>query len=398
MLSNKTIVLGVTGSIAVYKAVGLASALTQEGARVEVIMTRSAAEFVRPLTFQTITQRPVVTEMFALDGESRVVHVTLGREADLVLIAPASAHTIARLSWGLADDVLSATVLATAAPVVVAPAMESHMYENPVTQENLARLRSRGFTIVEPEFGRLASGAVGRGRLAEDWVILETVRRLLGKMDLVGRRVVVTAGGTQEPIDPVRFISNRSSGKMGFALAEVARDRGAEVTLVAGPTSMPAPPGVRLVQVESAREMREAVLAAIPGCDALAMAAAVADYRVEEPSGQKMKRTAERLTLRLTRNPDILAEAAAHPQRPKVVVGFAAESQDLLENARAKLQAKGLDLIVANDVTDPESGFGSDYNRVVLIDRDGEATPLPLLPKRQVAELVWDAVATLLGG
>lgn len=398
-LFGKTILLGVTGSIAVYKAVGLASALNQDGARVDVIMTRSAMEFVRPLTFQAITQRPVVTEMFELDAESRVQHVTLGQAADLVVVAPASAHTIARLAWGLADDVLSCTVLSTGAPIVVAPAMESHMYSNAATRENLERLRARGFTIVEPEYGRLASGAVGRGRLAEEGTILAMVRRILGlNADLAGRRVIVTAGGTQEPIDPVRYISNRSSGKMGYALAEAARDRGAQVVLVSAPTAIAGPVGVKLVPVGTAEEMRDAVLAELPGCDGLVMAAAVADYRAEAPSSQKIKRTASELAIRLVRNPDILGEASSHPQRPKVVVGFAAESQDLVVNAQAKLASRNLDLIVANDITAAGSGFGADTNRVVLIGRDQEPQELPLMPKRQVAERVWDAVVEMLGG
>lgn len=397
-LSGKTIILGVTGSIAVYKAVGLASALTQDGARVDVIMTRSATEFVRPLSFQAITQRPVVTQMFELDSESRVQHVTLGQAADLVVVAPASAHTIARLAWGLADDVLSCTVQSTEAPVIVAPAMESHMYSNPATRENLERLRARGFTIVEPEYGRLASGAVGKGRLAEEGTILATVRQVLGsRVDLAGRRVMVTAGGTQEPIDPVRYISNRSSGKMGYALAEAARDRGAQVSLISAPTAIAGPGGVKMLCVGTAEEMREVVLAELPGCDVLVMAAAVADYRAEAPSAQKIKRTSRELVVRLVRNPDILGEASSHPQRPRVVVGFAAESRDLVANARAKLASRNLDLIVANDITAPDSGFGADTNRVVLIGRDREPQELPLLPKRRVADRVWDAVVEMLG-
>ncbi len=396
MLANKTIVLGVTGSIAVYKAVGIASTLTQEGVRVEVAMTHSATEFVRPLSFQAVTQRPVFTEMFELDAESRPRHVTMGQAADLVVIAPASAHTIARLAWGMADDVVSCTVLSTDAHVVVAPAMESHMYANPATQDNLERLRVRGFTIIEPGYGHLASGAVGKGRLADESVILEAIRRLLeSPADLAARKLIVTAGGTQEPIDPVRFISNRSSGKMGYALAEAARDRGAEVTLVSA-ASLAAPSGIRLVRVQTAGEMRKAVMDALPGCDVIIMAAAVADYRVEAPAEHKIKRTADEMTIRLVKNPDILAEVSAHDGRPKVVVGFAAESRDLIDNARSKLAAKNLDLIVANDITASDSGFGVDNNRVVLIRRHGEPERLPLMPKRQVADRVLDAVASLL--
>ena len=395
VLRDKHIVLGVTGSIAAYKAVGLASRLVQAGATVDVIMTEAATELVQPLSFQAITHRPVVTEMFAPLAETEIGHVSLAQRADLLVIAPATANTIAKLAAGLADNMLTATALATRAPIIVAPAMESAMYENPATQENLARLRERGVTVVRPGYGRLASGAVGVGRLAEIEEILGTIRLVLGREgDLADRRVVVTAGGTREPLDPVRFIGNRSSGKMGYALAEAARDRGAAVTLIAGPTALATPVGVEFVPVTTAREMRDAVLSALPPADVLIMAAAVADFRPAEALEQKIKKAEGERTLRLARTPDILAEVArwreSEPRGSRlVVVGFAAETENLVENARAKLVAKRLDLIVANPVP---ASFGVDQSQVILMDREGRVTELPLLPKEEIAERVLDRV------
>ena len=400
VLKGKNIVLGVTGGIAAYKAVELASRLTQAGAIVDVIMTEAATRFVAPLTFQTITRRPVVTDMFALLQKTEIAHVSLAERADVVVIAPATANTIAKLAHGLADSMLTATVLATAAPLIIAPAMDAGMYENPATQANLALLRERGAVIVGPAYGRLASGKVGKGRLAAVREIMGTIRMVLGREgELAGRRVLVTAGGTREYIDFVRFIGNPSSGKMGYALAEAARDRGAEVTLISAPTALPKPVGVELVAVETAQEMRDAVLDALPETDLLLMAAAVADYRPAHRMGRKIKKgEAEELTLRLVRNPDILAEVAARRgPKPAVVVGFAAETEDLVANAKAKLVEKHLDLIVANDVTAPDSGFGADTNRVTLLDRRGRIEALPLLPKTEVAERVLDWAVELLG-
>ncbi len=400
VLKGKNIVLGVTGGIAAYKAVELASRLTQAGAVVDVIMTEAATRFVAPLTFQAIVQRPVITDMFALLQKTEIAHVSLAERADVVVIAPATANTIAKLAQGLADNMLTATVLATAAPLIVAPAMDAGMYENPATQANLALLRERGAVIVGPAYGRLASGKVGKGRLAETREIMGTIRMVLGREgELAGRRVLVTAGGTREYIDFVRFIGNPSSGKMGYALAEAARDRGAEVTLISAPTALPKPVGVELVAVETAQEMRDAVLDALPETDLLLMAAAVADYRPAHRVGRKIKKgEAEELTLRLVRNPDILAEVAARRgPKPAVVVGFAAETEDLVANAKAKLVEKRLDLIVANDVTAPDSGFGADTNRVTLLDRRGRIEALPLLPKTEVAERVLDWAVELLG-
>ncbi len=395
MVRDKTIVLGVTGSIAAYKAVELASKLTQEGARVDVVMTKAAQQFVTPLTFRTITGRPVASEMFDLASEFSIEHVALAERADLVVIAPATANVIAKLAAGIADDVLTCTVLDTKAPVIVAPAMHANMYQNRITQENIARLKERGFVFVGPGYGRLATGEVGPGRLAELDDILGTIRQVLGREgDLAGRRIVVSAGGTQELIDPVRHIGNRSSGKMGYAIAEAARDRGASVVLVSAPTALAPPAGVEVVQVQTALQMRDAVLKASAKADALLMAAAVSDYRPKAAARKKIKKEVETLSLELVRNPDILAEARGDLIR----VGFAAESEDVVENARKKLEGKNLDLIVANDITASDSGFGADTNRVIIIDRQGKVESLPLLPKLEVAHRILDKVVALLSG
>ncbi len=395
MLSNKTIVLGVTGSIAAYKAAEIASQLTQAGARVNVVMTREAVEFVSPVTFRAISGRPVVTEMFDLASEYSIEHVSLAAAADIVAVAPATANVIAKLAAGIADDMLCCTVLAARAPVLIAPAMEARMYMNQVTQENLEKLKARGFVIVGPGAGWLASGKEGLGRLADTSDIIDSICQMLGKgSGLAGKRIVVTAGGTQEPVDPVRYIGNRSSGKMGYALAEAARDRGASVLLITAPATTTEPAGVDVTRVGTAQEMCEAVENTTPGADALIMAAAVADYRPARKLEEKIKKTEAGLTLELECTPDILSAVRGSIVR----VGFAAESSNLVENAKEKLQRKGLDLIVANDVTAPDSGFGADTNRVTVIDREGRVDSLPLLSKRQVAEKVLDRVAELLAG
>ena len=397
ILTGKHVVLGVSGSIAAYKAVAIASALTQAGAVVDVAMTREATELVRPLSFQAITHRPVQTDLWHLMAETEIGHVTLGQQADVVLIAPATAHTLAKLALGLADDFLTTTVLATTAPLVIAPAMDANMYDNPAVRENVRRLRERGATIVEPGWGRMASGLVGQGRLAEPPDVVEWVRIVLARGgDLAGRRVVVTAGGTQEAIDPVRFISNRSSGKMGYAVALAARDRGAEVVLISAPTALPPPLGVELRSVTSAAEMHRAVEDTIRDADLLVMAAAVADFRPEQAAEQKIKKDGRELLLRLEPTADILAATAAAADRRLVRVGFAAESEGLLAHARGKLERKALDLIVGNDITQADSGFGSDTNTVVLLDREGGRRDLPSLPKRVVADEILNAVAPLL--
>ena len=394
MLINKTIVLGITGSIAAYKAADIASKLTQAGARVDVIMTESATRFVAPLTLRSLTGRPVVTEMFELASEFSIEHVALAEAADVVVIAPATANIIARLAAGIADDMLSCTVLATEAPVIVAPAMNVNMFQNSITQDNLARLKARGFTIVDPAYGRLASGKMGQGRLAEVEKIIGTIRQVLGRSgDLADKRIVVTAGGTQEAIDPVRFVGNRSSGKMGYAVAEAARDRGAEVTLITAPTSLPEPAGVELTQIESVVQMKEAVAKACAQADALIMAAAPADYIARDIAAQKIKKEAGGLTVELVKAPDIISEVTGDFLK----VGFSAETENLLDNARQKLEKKQLALIVANDVTAADSGFGVDTNKVTLIDRDGKIDDLPLMSKREVADKILDKVVELAG-
>ncbi len=393
-LTNKTVVLGVTGSIAAYKAADLASRLTQAGARVEVVMTEAAARFITPITFRNITGRSVVTEMFELASEFSVEHVALAEAADVVVIAPATANMIAKLAAGIADDMLGCTVLATKAPVVVAPAMNVNMYENPITQDNLAKLRARDFSIVGPAYGRLASGEMGLGRLTDIDEIVGAICQVLGRSgDLAGKRIVVTAGGTQEPVDPVRCLTNRSSGKMGYALAEAARDRGAQVVLVSAPSALSNPAGVEMVDVGTAQQMYEAVQKAVAKADALIMAAAVADYRPVRASESKIKRQqVSELILELERTPDILGQVKGDFLR----VGFAAESENLVANAKEKLHKKKLDLVVGNDITAAGSGIGADTNQVVIINREDKVEKLPLLPKREVADRILDKVVELL--
>jgi phosphopantothenoylcysteine decarboxylase/phosphopantothenate--cysteine ligase len=395
MLNDKTIVLGVSGSIAAYKAADLASKITQAGARVNVVMTEAATKFVTPITFRSLTGRPVVTSMWELSSEFSIEHIALADAAEVVVIAPATANVIARLANGIADDMLTATVLATRAPVIIAPAMHANMFSNPVTQDNLARLKARGFTIVGPARGRLTSGDTGEGRLAEIEQIIAAIREALERStDLSGKRIVITAGGTQEPIDPARHIGNRSSGKMGFALAEAARDRGAEVTLITAPSHLPEPDGIALVRVRTTAEMKEVVAEAVKEASALIMAAAVADYQPKTSAQTKIKKQSPGLTLELTRTPDILSEVKGS----LIKVGFAAESADVVANAKKKLAQKGLDLMVANDITEPESGFGADTNKVTIINKEGNVESLPLMSKREVAERILDRVVGLLKG
>ena len=391
MLKGKTIALGVTGSIAAYKAVGIASQLTQLGARVDVIMTKAATEFVAPLTFQVITGRPVATEMFNLTSDFSIKHISLA-EADVIVIAPATANIIAKLAAGIADDILCCTVLASKAPVILAPAMNANMFENPVTQDNLSKLKARSFIMVGPASGKLASGKEGLGRLAEATDIIGTICQTLGENgNLADKHIVVTAGGSQEPIDPVRCITNRSSGKMGYVLAEAARDRGARVTLITAPTSLTKPIGMKVADVCTAQEMYRAVGDVASQADALIMAAAVADYRPVRKLDEKIKKEGAGLTLELERTPDILDSVKGD----FIKVGFAAESSNLVENAKQKLQQKGLDLIVANDITASDGGFGADNNLVTIIDREGKIDSLPLLPKREVADRILDKLVML---
>jgi phosphopantothenoylcysteine decarboxylase/phosphopantothenate--cysteine ligase len=394
-LTDKQIVLGVTGSIAAYKAPDLASKLTQAGAAVDVAMTESATRFVAPITFQSVTGRRAFHDMWDEASEIAELHVVLARRADLMVIAPATATMLARMAHGLAEDLVSLTALATQAPLLVAPAMDPHMWEHAATQANVETLRSRGVSFVGPEEGRLASGQMGMGRMSEVPLLLGAVRTALGRGGkLTGKKIVVSAGGTREAIDPVRFIGNESSGKMGFAVAEAARDRGADVVLVSGETALADPYGVDVQRVRSATQMRDAIVAACDGAHALIMAAAVADFQPAEPVGEKIKRQGrESLSLQLAPTPDILAEVG----RPQglVKVGFAAESQDLVANAKAKIESKGLDLIVANDITATDAGFSVDTNRVLVIDRKGKQEEWPLMTKYEVAWRILDKVQRL---
>jgi len=392
-LTDKHILLGVTGSIACYKAIDLASKLVQAGALVDTIMSYGATQFVTPLAFRSITHREVVTDTFDPNSRYTHEHVALARQADIVVIAPATVHTIGKLAAGLADDALTTTIVATEAPILVAPAMDANMYDNQATQDNLAVLRRRGMTIVGPAQGRLASGLTGMGRLVEPLELLGHISATLGKKgDLAGKTIVVSAGGTMEPLDPVRVITNHSSGKMGYALAEAIRDRGGSAVLVTAPTALPVPPLVRAVPVKTAQEMCDAVLREVKQADVLIMAAAVADYRPEMEANQKIKKTDDDLRINLAKTIDIL-EAA---QGDFLKVGFAAESQNLVENAKDKVKRKNLDLMVANDITEPDSGFGTDTNRVTLISRDLEVQELPLLTKYEVSNRILDRVRELL--
>ncbi len=389
ILADKRIVLGVSGSIAAYKAAELARNLALGGANVDVVLTAAARRFVGEATFQALTGRPVLGDMWALPEDGVVGHVALGQRADLVLLAPATANTIARIAAGLSDDLLTTTVLATTAPVLCAPAMNSQMYANAATQANIATLRQRGVIMLEPEFGRLAEPMVGQGRLPAPATIEAHARAVLGRAfgPLRGRRVVVTAGGTHEPIDPVRFVGNRASGRMGFALAAEARDCGAHVTLIAGPTALPPPPAVDLVRVETTLQMRDAVHAAVPGADLLIMNAAVADFRPAEFADRKIKKgDDEQLELLLVRNPDILGGLAE--RREFLKVGFAAETNDLEAYARSKLDRKGLDLIIANEAV---ASIGHDDIQVTLLDARG-AERLERQPKEQAAARILGAI------
>ena len=424
MLLNRRIIVGICGGIASYKAIDLVSKLQQAGALVDVIMTEHAEEFVRPLTFATMSHRRVYSDLWEASGEAAETHIKLAEEAELLVIVPATANTIAKLAHGMTDNMLTAVALATRAPLLLAPAMYTNMYTHPATQANLATLRERGAFVVEPEVGRLASGAIGVGRFPETATLLGAIHQVLGRHgDLAGRRVIVTAGGTQEPIDPVRYVGNRSSGKMGYNLAAEARDRGAHVILVSGPVSLPPPFGVEMHLVETAMQMRDAVSDFITDADALIMSAAVADFRPARVAEQKIKKLRTEATgqhredefsIDLVANPDILGELAlalkgghagaqhngiSIPQlkRRLIRVGFAAETEHLVEHAQAKLQRKQLDLLVANDVSRTDSGFGTDTNKVLIFHADGAMEDLPVMPKTGVAAAIWDRVVPLLG-
>ncbi len=392
-LRNARVILGVTGGIACYKGADLASKVAQQGAHVDVILTPAALEFIRPATFAAVTRRRAWTDMYAPDEEGRFPHVTLSHAADIIVVAPATANTIAKLAHGLADNLLTATILDSRAPLLLAPAMETNMWEHPATQANVALLRARGVHFVGPEAGHLASGASGVGRMAEVPTILGAMRYVLGlNGPLRGRKVVITAGGTREPLDPVRFLTNPSTGKMGVALAEAARDLGAQVVLVHAPLQVPVPYGVRSHSVMTAQEMFEAVMAEVDDADVFIAAAAVADFRPTQQATEKIKKEGqEGLILHLERTPDILGTVGKRRKatgRPRVLVGFAAETTNLLAAAREKLERKNLDLIVANDVRARDAGFAADTNRVVIIDREGRVEHWPLMSKAEVAERI----------
>jgi phosphopantothenoylcysteine decarboxylase/phosphopantothenate--cysteine ligase len=391
------VLVGVTGGIACYKACEVVRLLKQAGATVHVAMTASAREFVTPLTFQTLAGTPVATDTFDLTQESEIGHIQLADRADAVVIAPATANVLAKMAHGIADDLLTTVLLATRAPLIVAPAMNVNMWEHPATRENVATLRGRGVRVVGPESGSLACGWEGAGRLAEPADVVEAVACALTPQDLDGVRVLVSAGPTREAIDPVRHLSNLSTGKMGHAVARVARRRGALVTLVSGPTSLAAPPGVRLVAVTSAHEMAQAVTAGFRDADVLVMSAAVADYRPRQRSARKMKKGEGGLSLELERTVDILKSLVERKGR-RTVVGFAAETHDVVGEARRKLREKQLDLIVANDVTSPGSGFATETNQVRLIDDAGLDETLPLLQKEEVAARILDWVVARRNG
>jgi phosphopantothenoylcysteine decarboxylase/phosphopantothenate--cysteine ligase len=398
IFANKHILLGITGSIAAYKSVELASKLTQAEAQVDGILTPAAEKFITPLTFQSVTGRKAFTDADLWGGQAHVLHVGLGQTADLLVIAPCTANTLGKLAHGIADNLLTITALAARCPLLVAPAMDVGIYTHPATQDNIRILSERGVPFAGPNEGRMASGLVGKGRFVEPAELLGSIRLVLGRTGvLAGKKIVVTAGGTQEPLDPVRVLTNKSSGKQGYALAQAALDVGATVILVSAPTALPPPVGARLIPVTTAEELLEAVLAESTGADALIMAAAVADFRPRRVAENKLKKRDGIPQVELDIAPDVLAAVSGlGTQRPRVVIGFAAESRDLLQNAEAKLKSKNLDMIVANDISAPDSGFDVDTNRVTLLFSDEKQQPLSLMSKEEVAEIIIARLVVLL--
>ncbi len=394
ILKNRKILLGVTGGIAAYKGLELTRLMALEGALVRVIMTRSATEFVKPLSFQVLSGQPICTDLFDLEAESRIGHIQVATEAELAVIAPATANIIGKLTHGIADDYLTTALLACTAPRIICPAMNVNMFENQAVQENLAKLKSLGFLQVGPDSGDLACGVQGLGRLAPVDAILESIRQVLTPSSLQGKRVLVTAGPTREPLDPVRHLTNPSSGKMGYALAKVAKRRGAEVTLVTGPTYLTPPYGVVEVQISTAQQMHQVVMNEFSKMDAVIMAAAVSDYRPRVSAGKKIKKLAESDSLELERTEDILLRLG-ELKEGQILVGFAAETDNLLENAREKLHRKNLDLIVANDLTAANTGFASDTNEVTILWPGGEVERVSLDSKEVIAHEIWDRVERL---
>jgi len=401
LLTGKRIVFGVCGGIAAFKVAGWVSNLRKEEARVTVVMTEAGGRFVAPLTFAALSGNKVYTDMFDSRTVEQIPHISLARDNDLIMVAPATAQTIAKLAHGMADNLLATVILAATAPVVIYPAMNSRMYSHPATQANLARLREFGYRVIEPASGLMACGEDGPGRLPEWEEAREMLLAALSPSDLVGQRVLVTAGPTREFIDPARFLSNPSTGKMGYCLARTAKRRGAEVVLVSGPVALPPPAGVRMIRVTTAAEMHKAVLDHYQEATVLVKAAAVADFRAETVAGHKVKKDEASLAINLQRNPDILKDMGARKKaegRGPLLVGFAAESHTHLAEGRRKLMEKNLDLIVVNDIIGSDSGFAADNNRVTMLDRDGGEDTLPLLPKEEVADRIWDKVLELSAG
>ncbi|GIM27862.1 phosphopantothenoylcysteine decarboxylase [Clostridium polyendosporum] len=391
-MDKKCVVVGVTGGIAVYKALDVISTLRKNDIEVRVIMTKSATEFVTPLSFQSLSQNMVITDMFDEPKAWEIQHISLAKRADLFLVVPATANIIGKVANGIADDMLSTTIMATKAPVVFAPAMNTNMYENLMVQENIKKLQEYGYKFIEPASGRLACGDEGKGKLADTKLISEIVLSMLNeKKDLIGKKVLVTAGPTIAPIDPVRYITNRSSGKMGYAIAEEARDRGAEVVLISGPTSLPDPFGMKVVRVKTNEEMLNAVLEHFDFIDIVIKSAAVADYKPQNYSSKKIKKSSENLLVEFTRDNDIL-KLLGERKKNQILVGFAAESNDVLENAQSKLDRKNLDYIVANDITSSDTGFGTEDNKVTIISRCGETSFLDKMSKREVAKNLFDII------
>lgn len=393
-IKDKNIVLGVTGGIAAYKSCELTRLLIKAGASVHVIMTRGASEFVTPLTFQTLSRKPVHTDLFSLTQEAEVGHISLADRADLFVIAPTTANIIGKIANGIADDLLTTSVMATKAPVLLAPAMNCNMYDNPIVQDNMNRLKRYGYHFIDSGTGELACGYEGKGRMAEPGDIMEEIEAILSPKDLKGERIVVTAGPTCEAIDPVRFVGNRSSGKMGYALARMALRRGAEVILISGPSSLMPPRGTRFIPVESAEDMRKAVTVNLKDATIVIMAAAVADYRPVKAASEKMKKGAGSMSLDLEKTEDIIL-GIGRKKGKRLIIGFAAETDNLLANAKKKLKEKNLDLIAANNVKEPGAGFGVDTNIVTIIDKNGVVEALPKLSKDEVAWKVLDRVTAL---
>lgn len=392
MKDKKCVVVGVSGGVAVYKALDVISRLRKKDVEVHVIMTKSATEFVTPLSFQSLSQNMVITDMFAEPKAWEIQHISLAKKADLMLIVPATANIIGKVANGIADDMLSTTIMATKAPVVFCPAMNTNMYENPIVQRNISLLKELGYEFVEPASGRLACGDEGKGKLQDTEIIAEeTLRRLHSTSDLVGKKVVVTAGPTVVPIDPVRILTNRSSGKMGYSIAEEARDRGAEVVLISGPTSLIKPHGVKVIDVKTNEEMFDAIKKEFEDADIVIKSAAVADYKAKNYSSEKIKKTGDDLNLVFERDRDIL-HTLGEMKKNQILVGFAAESSNVSENARGKLERKALDYIVANDISKPETGFASDENKVTIISKSGEEISLEKMSKREVAKNIFDII------